>query len=113
MWWKVSWFFLDFRYNFQNIFDIISKSFATYGCCHLCLKDKTRMITSHSIESFVKYMLNHREKKEKEKIPREREKENHWWSNGQNHNNLYKYINIYEINHLIQPPLCRSHNCTC
>ncbi len=30
-------FFLDFRYNFQNIFNIISKSFATYECCHSCL----------------------------------------------------------------------------
>ncbi len=29
-------FFLDFRYNFPNIFNIISKSFATYGCCHPC-----------------------------------------------------------------------------
>ncbi len=30
-------FFLDFRYNFSNIFNIISKSSATYGCCHPCL----------------------------------------------------------------------------
>ncbi len=29
-------FFLDFRYNFPSIFNIISKSFATYGCCHPC-----------------------------------------------------------------------------
>ena len=29
-------FFLDFGYNFPNIFNIISKSFATYGCCHPC-----------------------------------------------------------------------------
>ncbi len=29
--------FLDFRYNFPNIFNIISKSFATYGCCHPCI----------------------------------------------------------------------------
>ena len=29
-------FYLDFRYNFPNI-NIISKSFATYGCCHPCL----------------------------------------------------------------------------
>ena len=29
-------FSLDFRYNFSNIFNIISKSFATYGCCHPC-----------------------------------------------------------------------------
>ncbi len=29
-------FFLDFRYNFLNICDIISKSFATYECCHSC-----------------------------------------------------------------------------
>ncbi len=28
---------LDFRYNFPNIFNIISKSFATYECCHSCL----------------------------------------------------------------------------
>ena len=28
-------FFLDFRYNFSNM-NIISKSFATYGCCHPC-----------------------------------------------------------------------------
>ena len=29
-------FSLDFRYNFPNIFIIISKSFATYGCCRPC-----------------------------------------------------------------------------
>ena len=29
-------FFLDFQYNFPNIFNIILKSFATYGYCHPC-----------------------------------------------------------------------------
>ena len=29
-------FFLDFQYNFPNIFNIISKSFAIYGYCHPC-----------------------------------------------------------------------------
>ncbi len=34
---------LDFRYNFQNIFNIIWKSFATYGCCHPCLNTSRKL----------------------------------------------------------------------
>ena len=37
-------FFPDFRYNFPNIFNIISKSFGTYECCHSCLSILTLIV---------------------------------------------------------------------
>ena len=54
-------FFLDFRYNFPNIFNIISKSFATYECCHSCLHYEMTEVMYYNF--FQTYSLNfHRTK---------------------------------------------------
>ncbi len=45
-------FFLDFRYHFPNIFNIISKSFTTYGCCHPCLFSSS-MNKDHFISCYI------------------------------------------------------------
>ena len=55
-------FFLDFRYNFPIIFNIIPKSFATYECCHSCfLLFKMICVTEkHNFES--RQLFNHCQK---------------------------------------------------
>ncbi len=39
-------FFFDFGYNFPNIFNVISKSLATYECCHSCFTYEYGIIRS-------------------------------------------------------------------